>query len=146
MSTAAVAVPLSAIHSELGGVLPPSALVQNSPRHGRSRGVSFRGKNGRGRGYSVVEERDVSIAKALMFVLKRTITESEADAEDEVDNLVADAEGWVGVDSVVRPRYFPRYKEKQKLTGVARASQDQGARGRPRRCAARRCQRDQGPL
>ncbi|KAK1752800.1 hypothetical protein QBC47DRAFT_389287 [Echria macrotheca] len=97
--SAAVAVPLSAINDQLGGVLPPSALVQNSPRHGRSRGMSMKGK--KGRTYSVVEDRDVSIAKALMFVLKRTITEEEVDEEEEVDNLVADAEGWVGVDDVL---------------------------------------------
>lgn len=94
----AVAVPLSAINEQLGGVLPPSALVQHTPRHGRSRGMSVKGK---GRSYSVVEDRDVSIAKALMFVLKRTIKESEVDEEDEVDNLVEDAEGWVSVDDVV---------------------------------------------
>ncbi|KAK0658073.1 hypothetical protein B0T16DRAFT_453476 [Cercophora newfieldiana] len=100
---AAVAVPLSAINNELGGVLPPSALVQHSPRHGRSRGMSFKAKNGnRGRGYSVHEDRDVSIAKALMFVLKRTIKEDEVDEEDEEDHrLVADAEGWVGLDDVL---------------------------------------------
>ncbi|KAK5651267.1 hypothetical protein OQA88_12675 [Cercophora sp. LCS_1] len=94
----AVAVPLSAINEQLGGVLPPSALVQHSPRHGRSRGMSVKGK---GRSYSVVEDRDVSIAKALMFVLKRTIKESEVDEEEEVDNLVEDAEGWVSVDDVL---------------------------------------------
>lgn len=100
---AAVAVPLSAINNELGGVLPPSALVQHSPRHGRSRGLSFKGKNGnRGRGYSVHEDRDVSIAKALMFVLKRTVKEEEVDEEDEEDHrLVADAEGWVDLDDVL---------------------------------------------
>ncbi len=59
------------------------------------------GKGGPGRRYSVVEDRDVSIAKALMFVLKRTIQEDEVDEEEEVDNLVADKEGWVGVDDAV---------------------------------------------
>ncbi|KAK0735285.1 KptA family-domain-containing protein [Lasiosphaeria miniovina] len=98
---AAVAVPFSAISEHLGGVLPPSAVVQHSPRHGRSRGMSMKGKGGRGRGYSVVEERDVTIAKALMFILKRTIQESEVDEEEEVENLVADAEGWVSVDDVL---------------------------------------------
>jgi len=96
---AAVAVPFSAINNQLGGVLPPSAVVQHSPRHGRSRGMSFKGK--RARGYSVIEERDTTIAKALMFVLKRTITAEEVDAEEEVDNLVADKDGWVGVDVVL---------------------------------------------
>jgi len=105
---AAVAVHHSAMNNDIGGVLPPSALVHNSPRHGRSRGMSFKAKNGpknnRGRGYSVHEDRDVSIAKGLMFVLKRTITEEEVDEDDEEDKrLVADAEGWVDVDDVVCP-------------------------------------------
>ncbi|KAK3328714.1 hypothetical protein B0H66DRAFT_539210 [Apodospora peruviana] len=98
----AVAVPFSAINNQLGGVLPPSALVHNSPRHGRSRGMSFKGKNGRGRGYSLVEERDVTIAKALMFALKRTITEENVDEDDEAqDNLVEDSEGWVDVSDAL---------------------------------------------
>ncbi|KAK3392682.1 hypothetical protein B0H63DRAFT_37 [Podospora didyma] len=104
---AAVAVPFSAINDHLGGVLPPSALAQHSPRHGRSRGMSVKGKGGKSRGYSVVEDRDVTIAKALMFVLKRTITEEEVDEDDVVENLVADAEGWVGVDDVLE---HPRIK------------------------------------
>ncbi|KAK3364690.1 hypothetical protein B0T25DRAFT_71187 [Lasiosphaeria hispida] len=98
--SAAVAVPLSAIN-QLGGVLPPSALVQNSPRHGRSRGMSIKGKNGKGRGYSVKEDRDQTLAKALLFVLKRTITETEAKEDEEGEKVVADAEGWVGVDNVL---------------------------------------------
>jgi len=64
--------------------------------------MSFKGKNGRGRGYSVHEDRDVSIAKALMFVLKRTIKEEDVEEDDKEDHrLVADAEGWVGVDDVL---------------------------------------------
>ncbi|KAM7202211.1 RNA 2'-phosphotransferase, Tpt1 / KptA family domain containing protein [Rhypophila sp. PSN 637] len=97
----AVAVPVSAINNQLGGVLPPSALVQHSPRHGRSRGMSFKGKQG-GRRYSVVEDRDVSIAKAVMFVLKRTITEDQVDEEEKVDNLVEDSEGWVNLDQLLQ--------------------------------------------
>lgn len=99
---AAVAVPLSAINGEHGGVLPPSAVVQHSPRHGRSRGMSVKGKSGRGRRYSVVEERDVTIAKALMFVIKRAIQKDEAEDGDDGEYLLADAEGWVSVSDVVR--------------------------------------------
>ena len=98
---AAVAAPSFSMNSQ-HGVLPPSALVQHSsPRHGRSRGMSFKGKNGRGRGYSLVEDRDVSIAKAFMFVLKRTITEEQVDEEEKVENLVEDGEGWVGLSQAV---------------------------------------------
>ncbi|KAK4150477.1 hypothetical protein C8A00DRAFT_36915 [Chaetomidium leptoderma] len=98
---AAVAVPMSAIHGELGGVLPPSAFVQHSPRHGRSRGMSMKGKGNRQRGYSVVEERDVTVAKALMFVVKRAIQKEEVEEGDEREYLVADPEGWVSVTDVL---------------------------------------------
>ena len=103
---AAVAVPLSTINSQLGGVLPPSAVVQHSPRHGRSRGMSMKGKGGRGRGYSVVEERDVTVAKALMFVVKRAIQKEELEEGEEGEFLVADPEGWVSVADVVRTFTF----------------------------------------
>lgn len=99
---AAVAVPLSTINGELGGVLPPSAVVQHSPRHGRSRGMSMKGKAGRGRGYSVVEERDVTVAKALMFVVKRAVQkEPELEEGEEGEFLVADPEGWVSLVDVL---------------------------------------------
>lgn len=97
---AAVAVPLSSINGEFGGVLPPSALAQHSPRHGRSRGMSVKGKGGRGRSYSVVEERDLTIGKALMFVIKRAI-QDELEEGEEGEFLVADAEGWINVGDVV---------------------------------------------
>lgn len=67
---------------------------------------------GRGRGYSVVDDREGLITKALIWVLKRTVPEEE-EAEDE-DKLVADAEGWVDVEEVVRktPSKFPSYFSK----------------------------------
>ncbi|KAL1837894.1 hypothetical protein VTJ49DRAFT_3280 [Mycothermus thermophilus] len=101
---AAVAVPLSTINSELGGVLPPSAVAQHSPRHGRSRAMSFKGgKNARQRRYSIVEERDTTIAKALMFVVKRAIQKEEVEEDDdEGEYLVADPEGWVNVADVLK--------------------------------------------
>ncbi|KAL2270715.1 hypothetical protein VTJ83DRAFT_86 [Remersonia thermophila] len=104
----AVAVPLPIIHSELGGVLPPSAVAQHSPRHGRSRAMSFKGgKNARQRRYSIVEERDTTIAKALMFVVKRAIPKEEVEeVEDEEEEageyLVADPDGWVNVADVLK--------------------------------------------
>ncbi|KAH6853089.1 hypothetical protein B0I37DRAFT_317018 [Chaetomium sp. MPI-CAGE-AT-0009] len=97
----AVAVPLSAINGELGGVLPPSAVMQHSPRHGRSRAMSMKGKGGRQRGYSVVEERDVTIAKALMFVVKRAIQKEEVEEGEDGEYLVADPEGWISVADVI---------------------------------------------
>jgi RNA:NAD 2'-phosphotransferase (TPT1/KptA family) len=59
-----------------------------------------KGNKTRGRGYSVVEERDVLITKALSWVLKRTVTEDEEQSEGE-EKLVADAEGWVDCEEVV---------------------------------------------
>lgn len=100
MAAASVLIPLSTINQN-GGVLPPSALVQHNPRHGRSRACSTKGKGG-GRGYNVVEDRDVVIAKAVAFVLKRSVPESEASEDDEeAGHLHSDAEGWVSVAHVV---------------------------------------------
>ncbi|KAK3904536.1 hypothetical protein C8A05DRAFT_13602 [Staphylotrichum tortipilum] len=96
---AAVAVPLSTIHGELGGVLPPSAVMQHTPRHGRSRGMSVKGKGTRR--YSVVEDRDVTAAKALMFVVKRAIQQDDVEDGDDGEYLVADPEGWIGVADVL---------------------------------------------
>lgn len=103
---AAAVAPLP-VNNQLDNVLPPSALAQNSARHGRSRGMSFKGKGAQGRRYSVVEDSDKELAKALMFVLKRTIKEDEVDEDDEVDNVVADSDGWVGVDDIVSPPLPP---------------------------------------
>lgn len=63
--------------------------------------MSMKGKGGRQRGYSVVEDRDVSISKALMFVVKRAIQKEEVEEGDEGKYLVADPEGWVSVADVV---------------------------------------------
>ncbi|KAJ4286622.1 hypothetical protein N0V88_007911 [Collariella sp. IMI 366227] len=101
---AAVTVPLFTIHGELGGVLPPSAVAQHSPRHGRSRAMSMKGKGGRGRGYSVVEQRDVTVAKALLFVIKRAIQQADMEEEDGESCLISDPEGWVSVTDVTEPR------------------------------------------
>ncbi|KAH6651407.1 hypothetical protein F5144DRAFT_544324 [Chaetomium tenue] len=98
---AAVAVPLSTINGALGGVLPPSALTQHSPRHGRSRAMSMKGKGGRQRGYSVVEEREVTIAKALMFVVKRAIQKEDVEDDEDGEYLVADPEGWISLADVL---------------------------------------------
>lgn len=55
-------------------------------------------KSKRGRGYSVVDDRETLISKALIFALKRTVEEGE---EGEDEKLVADSEGWVDVEDVV---------------------------------------------
>ncbi|KAI0878135.1 putative tRNA 2'-phosphotransferase 1 [Hypoxylon argillaceum] len=97
MAAASVLIPLSVINQN-GGVLPPSALSQQSPRHGRSRGMSVNGKSAGGRGYRVVENADATVDKAVAFVLKRAVLQDELDSEaEEGDYLICDAEGWVGV-------------------------------------------------
>ncbi|SPQ17583.1 5986a4a7-7e21-4310-b013-2e0360469321 [Thermothielavioides terrestris] len=67
--------------------------------------MSVKGKGGRQRGYSVVEERDVAIAKALMFVVKRAVQKEDVEEADDGEHLVADPEGWVSVaDVLAHPR------------------------------------------
>jgi hypothetical protein len=87
-------------------IMPPSPISQNSSRHGRSRhgGSVVKGGKARGRGYSIVDEREVMICKALSWVLKRTVQEDEEQEEGE-DKLVADTEGWVDCEDVVRPHF-----------------------------------------
>jgi hypothetical protein len=63
--------------------------------------MSMKGKGGRQRGYSVIEERDVTLAKAVMFVIKRAIQKEGVEEGDEGEYLVADPEGWVSVADVV---------------------------------------------
>ncbi|KAI1108222.1 putative tRNA 2'-phosphotransferase 1 [Nemania sp. NC0429] len=105
MATASVLVPLSIIHQN-GGVLPPSALSQQNPRHGRSRGMSVNGKSAGGKGYRVVENADATVDKAVAFVLKRAVLQDELDSEAEEDDyLICDVDGWVGVaDLLMQPR------------------------------------------
>lgn len=83
-------------------IMPPSPVSQNSSRHGRSKhgGSVAKGGKARGRGYSVVDEREVLIAKALSWALKRTVEEDDEQEEGD-EKLVADAEGWVDCDEVV---------------------------------------------
>lgn len=101
MAATSVLIPFLTINQN-GGVLPPSAPVQHAPRHGRSRANSSKGKGGRGRTYSVIEERDVTISKAVVFVLKRSVPEIEASEDDkEAGRLLCDPDGWVSVADVV---------------------------------------------
>ncbi|KAK8087864.1 hypothetical protein PG997_002825 [Apiospora hydei] len=101
---AAVLIPLSTINQN-GGILPASALTQHVPRHGRSRGMSMKGKSAKGRSYSIVEDSDVTVAKAISFLLKRAIKADETEAEsadEDNDYLIADAEGWVSVADLLQ--------------------------------------------
>jgi len=63
--------------------------------------MSMKGKGGRQRGYSVVEERDVTIAKALMFVVKRAIQKEDVEEDEEGEYLVANPEGWINLADVL---------------------------------------------
>ena len=98
---AAVMQPMSSLSLDRE-IMPPSPVSQNFSRHGRSRhgGSVVKGK-ARGRGYSIVDDREVMISKALTWVLKRTIQEDEQQDEGE-ERLIADAEGWVDCEEVVR--------------------------------------------
>lgn len=97
-------IPISAIN----GTLPPSALVQHSPRHGRSRAASIKGKNR----YNVTENRDGAIIKAVSFVLKRAVRQSDLDEEsdeeddeesdEESNRLVSTDDGWVMLSELLQ--------------------------------------------
>lgn len=100
---AAVLAPLQGLSLDQG-IMQPSPVSQNSPRHGRTRAGSVAKGKSRGRGYSVVDDREATIAKALSFVLKRTVEEGE-EVEGE-DRLVADSEGWVDCEDIVSISLF----------------------------------------
>ncbi|KAG9231954.1 putative tRNA 2'-phosphotransferase 1 [Amylocarpus encephaloides] len=97
---AAVMAPMQGLSLD-GGIMPPSPASQNSSRHGRSKHGGSVVKKGRGRGYSVIDDREVTISKALNWVLKRTIKKGEAQEEGTEEKLVADAEGWVDCEEVL---------------------------------------------
>lgn len=110
---AAVLVPISDITSN-GGVLPPSATgTTGAARHGRSRGSSIANKRKsgvQGKGFSLAEERDTVISKALAFALRRSQVASgksasgsddEEGSGDDASKLSADAEGWVDLDDLL---------------------------------------------
>lgn len=96
---AAVLQPLQGL-SLNGGIMDPSPISPNASRHGRGKHGGSVAKKTRGRGYSVVDERDVLVSKALSFVLKRTVDEDE-EQEEGAEKLVADSEGWVDCDDIV---------------------------------------------
>jgi len=97
---AAVLPPVQGLSLE-GGIMDPSPLSPNASRHGRSKhGGSVAKSNKRGRGYSVVDDREATISKALTFVLKRTVDEDAEQTEGE-EKLVADSEGWADCEEVV---------------------------------------------
>ncbi|KAI6711406.1 hypothetical protein PZA11_003839 [Diplocarpon coronariae] len=83
-------------------IMAPSPISPNASRHGRSRHGGSVAKNtkGRGRGYSVADDRGTTISKALVWLLKRTIEEGEEQEGEE--KLVADSEGWVDCAEVLQ--------------------------------------------
>ena len=99
--------------------MAPSPVSGNNSRHGRSRHGGSVAKKTRGRGYSVAEDRETIVTKALIFVMKRTVTEDEEQAEGD-EKLVADEEGWVDVDDIVSftplLSELPRLQRKQQQT------------------------------
>jgi hypothetical protein len=99
---AAVLQPLQSL-SINNEIMAPSPISPNASRHGRGRhgGSVAKGGKTRGRGYSIVDDRDGMISKALTWVLKRTIEEGEEQDEGE-EKLVADSEGFVDCEELVR--------------------------------------------
>ncbi|KAF4627681.1 hypothetical protein G7Y89_g10472 [Cudoniella acicularis] len=97
---AAVMQPMQGLSLD-GGIMAPSPVSGNSSRHGRSKHGGSVAKKGRGRGYSVVDDREGMVSKALTWVLKRTITKGEEQDNGE-EKLVADANGWVDCEEVLQ--------------------------------------------
>ncbi|KAI1641291.1 putative tRNA 2'-phosphotransferase 1 [Biscogniauxia mediterranea] len=126
MASASVLIPFDVINQN-GGVLPPSVISQHTPRNGRSRGASVNGKSAGGRGYRVVEDSNATVAKAVTFVLKRSVSESELESDmDESDYLVSNADGWVSVAHLLEQ---PRMKDLGiKLADIQRAANSSKAR------------------
>ncbi|KAH8761838.1 putative tRNA 2'-phosphotransferase 1 [Hyaloscypha sp. PMI_1271] len=83
-------------------IMAPSPISPNASRHGRGRhgGSVAKGNKARGRGYSIVDERDTMVSKALTWVLKRTIEEGSEQDEGE-EKLVADSEGFVDCEDLL---------------------------------------------
>ncbi|KAE9378155.1 putative tRNA 2'-phosphotransferase 1 [Stipitochalara longipes BDJ] len=83
-------------------IMAPSPISPNAVRHGRGRhgGSVAKGNKARGRGYSIVDERDTMVSKALTWVLKRTIEEGDEQDEGE-EKLVADSEGFVDCEDLL---------------------------------------------
>ncbi|KAL3424254.1 Tpt1/KptA family RNA 2'-phosphotransferase [Phlyctema vagabunda] len=88
-------------------IMAPSPISPGSARHGRSKhgGSVVKNTKARGRGYSVVDDREVTISKALSWLLKRTVVDGEETEEDE-GKLVADSEGWVDCEEVLQHQNF----------------------------------------
>jgi 2'-phosphotransferase len=85
-------------------IMAPSPISNNQSRHGRSKhgGSLSNNRKTRQRGYSIVDEREANITRALTKLLKRTTEESE-EQEDGAEKLVSDPEGWFNCDKVVSP-------------------------------------------
>lgn len=88
-------------------IMAPSPISPNSARHGRSRhgGSVSKSSKARGRGYSVVDDRETIISKALSFLLKRVVVDGEETEEDD-GKLVSDSEGWVDCEEVLQHQNF----------------------------------------
>ncbi|SZF06257.1 unnamed protein product [Blumeria hordei] len=86
-------------------IMAPSPISPKASRHGRSRHGGSISKNNktRGRGYSVIDERETLIAKAILRLLKRTVEEDEEQKKEkeEDETLVPDLDGWFGVDAIL---------------------------------------------
>ncbi|KAM3075356.1 hypothetical protein ACMFMG_007206 [Clarireedia jacksonii] len=100
---AAVMQPLQAMSLDRE-IMAPSPISNNQSRHGRSKhGGSFsNNRKTRQRGYSLVDEREANITRALTKLLKRTTEESESEEqEDGAEKLVPVTDGWFSCEKVL---------------------------------------------
>ncbi|KAI6248644.1 hypothetical protein HI914_03377 [Erysiphe necator] len=78
-----------------GEIMPPSPLTPNVSRHGRGKHGGSNVKNkGRGRGYSIVDEREWLISKTLARILKHNV---DADQDEDQDGN----DGWANCEDIL---------------------------------------------
>ncbi|KAI0998786.1 hypothetical protein K3495_g9410 [Podosphaera aphanis] len=86
-------------------IMAPSPLAPNAVRHGRGRhGGSVSKNKGRGRGYSIISEREMLISRALVRILRRNEEMEQHQSIDE--KLEPDANGWLNCDDVLAHPYL----------------------------------------
>ncbi|PQE04919.1 hypothetical protein CJF30_00004746 [Rutstroemia sp. NJR-2017a BBW] len=99
---AAVMQPLQAMSLDRE-IMAPSPISNNQSRHGRSKhgGSLSNNRKTRQRGYSIVDEREANITRALTKLLKRTTTEESEEQEDGAEKLVPEVDGWFDCEKVL---------------------------------------------
>ncbi|KAF5877066.1 putative trna 2 -phosphotransferase 1 protein [Botrytis fragariae] len=99
--TAAIMQPLLAMALDRE-IMAPSPMSNNQSRHGRGKhgGSISNNKKTRQRGYSIIAERDSTVTRALIKLLKRSV-EQDLEQGENSEKLIADSEGWFNCEKVL---------------------------------------------